>query len=64
MPTFFKDGVIVKDGKNMGQTRPPTGTGTSGQNTASGNIPTSLSGIVDKGKEIGQDIFNGISGGA
>ena len=39
MPTLFKNGVISKNGKNMGVSVPPDGTNASGQNTASGNVP-------------------------
>ncbi len=64
MPTTFKNGVIVKDGKNMGVTTPPTGTGSAGQSFSSENAPSWLTGAVDKGKNIAQDVFDGISGGA
>ena len=45
MTTFFKDGIISKDGKNMGVKVPPVGTNAPGQNVASGNVP----GFVFKG---------------
>ena len=60
MPTLFKNGVISKNGKNMGVSVPPDGTNASGQNTASGNVPDFLSGGVDKVKDIGQKIFSGV----
>jgi len=64
MATFFKDGIISKDGKNMGVKVPPTGTNAPGQNVAGGNIPDFASDFVSGAKDIGQDIFDGISGGA
>ena len=64
MTTFFKDGIISKDGKNMGVKVPPTGTNAPGQSVAGGNIPEFASDIVKGAKDIGQDIFDGISGGA
>tara|TARA_B100000683_G_scaffold142430_1_gene138509 strand:+ start:3487 stop:4413 length:927 start_codon:yes stop_codon:yes gene_type:complete len=64
MSTTFKNGVIVKDGKNMGVKTPPTGTGSAGQNVSGGNAPEWLTGAVDKGKDIAQNIYDGFSGGA
>ena len=64
MPTLFKNGVISKDGKNMGVNVPPTGTESSGQNTSTGEVPSWAQGFVDGAKEIGQDVYDGISGGA
>ena len=64
MPTLFKNGVISKDGKNMGVNVPPTGTESSGQNTSTGEVPSWAQGFVDGAKEIGQDVYDCISGGA
>ena len=64
MTTFFKDGIISKDGVNQGVKVPPTGTNAPGQSVAGGNIPEFASDIVKGAKDIGQDIFDGISGGA
>ena len=64
MPTLFKNGIISKDGKNMGVNVPPTGTESSGQNISSGEVPSWAQGFVDGAKEIGQDVYDGISGGA
>jgi hypothetical protein len=47
-----------------GQKKPSTGTGAAGQNVASGNAPEFVSDIVSGAKDIGQKIFDGISGGA
>jgi len=44
--------------------KPPTGTGAAGQNPAGGNIPDFLTGAVDAGKDIAQDIFSGVADGA
>tara|TARA_B100000927_G_scaffold270277_1_gene246294 strand:- start:26052 stop:26966 length:915 start_codon:yes stop_codon:yes gene_type:complete len=49
---------------NFAKKNVKSGTAAAGQAVAGGNFPTSLGGLIDKGKEIGQDIFNGISGGA
>ena len=64
MATFFKDGIISKNGVNQGVKRPPAGSNAAGQNVASGNAPAFVQDIVSGAKDIGQDIFNGISDGA
>lgn len=47
-----------------GQSKPPTGTNSSGQSNASANAPKFITDAIDGVKDIGQDIFNGISEGA
>lgn len=64
MATFFKDGIISKGGVNMGTKVPPIGTNAPGQNSSSGNVPSFVSDGIDGIKDIGQDIFSGVSGGA
>ena len=64
MATFFKDGIISKGGVNMGTKVPPIGTNAPGQNSSSGNVPGFISDGIDGIKDIGQDIFNGVSEGA
>ena len=63
MATFFKDGIISKGGVNQGKSV-PTGVNAPGQNKDSGNAPDWLSGVPSDIKDIGQKIFDGISGGA
>tara|TARA_B000000557_G_scaffold10670_1_gene8722 strand:- start:500 stop:1453 length:954 start_codon:yes stop_codon:yes gene_type:complete len=64
MTTFFKNGVIVKDGVNQGQKTPTKAFQSAGQNTSSGNVPEWASGFVQGAKDIGQDIYDGVSDGA
>ena len=64
MTTYFKDGIISKGGKNMGTKIPPKGFKAPGQNVASGNAPEFISDAVAKAKDIGQEVFSGITGGA
>ena len=52
MTTFFKDGIISKDGKNMGVKVPPVGTNAPGQNVASGNVPGFVSDAIAGAKDI------------
>ena len=63
MATFFKDGIISKGGVNQGKSV-PTGVKAPGQNKDSGNAPDWLSGVPSDIKDIGQKIFDGVSGGA
>ena len=64
MTTFFKNGVIVKDGVNQGQKTPTKAFQSAGQNTSSGNAPEWASGFIQGAKDIGQDIYDGVSDGA
>ena len=64
MTTYFKDGIVSKDGVNMGTKVPPKGFKAPGQNVASGNAPEFVSDIVSGAKDIGQKMFDGISGNA
>lgn len=54
--------VMYKNGKKVSQS--VTGSKAPGQNSSGANFPAGMSGLVDKAKETGQKIFNGISGGA
>ena len=58
-----KDGPGTRQGTTP-KPKPKAGFNAPGQNVASGNIPGFVSDAVDKAKDIGQDIFKGISGGA
>lgn len=58
MPTFFKNGIIQKDGKNLG-VPVKSATGSPGQNPASGNFANVAGGIPTNVKDIGQKVFSG-----
>ena len=57
-----KGQIQYKNGKKVN--RGKTGTGSSGQNTNSGPPPEWASGFIQGAKDIGQDIYDGVSGGA
>ncbi len=66
MTTYFKNGVISKNGVNQGQKEPTEAFKSAGQNTNSGNAPSWLteSPMYQGMKETAQNIYDGVSGGA
>jgi len=57
-----KGEVQYRNGKKV--SKPVVGTSAGGQSKFSGNVPDFISGGVDKIKDIGQGIFDGVTGGA
>ena len=64
MTTYFKNGVIVKNGVNQGQKTPTKAFQSAGQNTSTGKPPEWASGFINGAKDLGQDIYDGVSDGA
>jgi len=59
MGTRYVNGIVKKDGKNMGIPTTKTN-GASGQNPASGSFPGSFEDLPGPIKDIGQKVFGGI----